>query len=102
MDAGTGGAAHRLHSASFGIGHAFSSKDPRIDLTSTRPNKHSTLTVPSKAGLQNDERDHEREEDWQQRLRSLQECICELLIQNQQLRMSLLDSATNHQSREAD
>ena len=44
----------------------------------------------------------EREEDWRRSLRSLQECICELLIRNQELRMSLLDSATNHPSREAD
>jgi hypothetical protein len=40
----------------------------------------------------------EREEDWRRSLHSLQECICELLIRNQELRMSLLDSATIHQS----
>ena len=44
----------------------------------------------------------EREEQWSKSLRGLQEWICELLIQNQELRMSLLDSATNHQSWEAD
>lgn len=44
----------------------------------------------------------EREEEWGQSLRSLQEWICELLIRNQELRMSLLDSATNYQSPEAD
>jgi hypothetical protein len=44
----------------------------------------------------------EREEDWRRSLHSLQECICELLIRNQELRMSLLNSATNHQSGEAD
>jgi hypothetical protein len=37
----------------------------------------------------------EREEDWRRSLHSLQECICELLIRNQELRMSLLDSAIN-------
>jgi hypothetical protein len=31
----------------------------------------------------------ELEEEWQDRLRSLQQWICELLIKNQQLRMSL-------------
>jgi hypothetical protein len=44
----------------------------------------------------------EREEDWRRSLHSLQECICELLIRNQELRMLLLDSATNGQSRVAD
>ena len=37
----------------------------------------------------------EREEDWRRSLLSLQECICELLIRNQELRTLLLDSATN-------
>ena len=44
----------------------------------------------------------EREEDWRRSLHSLQKCICELLIKNQELRMSLLNSATKHQSGEAD
>jgi hypothetical protein len=44
----------------------------------------------------------EREEDWRRTLHSLQECICELLIRNQELRMSLLDSATNRKSAETD
>ena len=44
----------------------------------------------------------EREEDWHRILHSLQKCICELLIKNQELRMSLLNSATKHQSGEAD
>ena len=30
-------------------------------------------------------------EDWQIRLRGLQECICELLTKNQQLRMTLIE-----------
>jgi hypothetical protein len=33
-------------------------------------------------------------EDWQIRLRGLQECICELLIKNQQLRMTLIEMKT--------
>lgn len=41
----------------------------------------------------------EREEDLRRSLHSLQECVCELLTQNQELRMSLLASATNLQSR---
>lgn len=44
----------------------------------------------------------EQEEDLRRSVRSLQECICELLIRNQQLRISLLDSATNHKSAEPD
>ena len=44
----------------------------------------------------------EREEDWRRSLHSLQECICELLIRNQELRMSLLDSATNRKSAKTD
>lgn len=30
-----------------------------------------------------------QEENWQSRLRGLEECLCELLIENQRLRMSL-------------
>ena len=44
----------------------------------------------------------EQEEDLRRSVHSLQECICELLIRNQQLRISLLDSATNHKSAEPD
>ena len=43
--------------------------------------------------------DQGQEKEWEVRLRSLQQCICELLIKNQQLRW-LLESATNHQCRE--
>ena len=46
--------------------------------------------------------DQEREEDWRRSLHSLQECICELLIRNQELRMSLLDSAHDRKSAETD
>lgn len=34
------------------------------------------------------------QEEWQDRLRSLEQCICELLIKNQQLRAAL-ESATS-------
>ena len=44
----------------------------------------------------------EREKDLRRSLHSLQEFVCELLIQNQELRMSLLDSETNLKSAEAD
>ena len=44
----------------------------------------------------------EREEYWRRSLHSLQECISELLIRNQELRMSLLDSATNRKSAKTD
>lgn len=50
-------------------------------------------------GLRHEQPGQTREEEWQQRLQSLQEWICELLIQNQQLRMSLLES-TNRQTKE--
>ena len=48
---------------------------------------------------QYEEPGEEREEEWRQSLCRLQEWICELLIKNQELRMSLLDSATIHPSR---
>jgi hypothetical protein len=54
------------------------------------------------AKMQYEEPGQEREKDLLRSLHSLQECVCELLIQNQELRMSLLASASNHQSGEAD
>lgn len=54
------------------------------------------------ASMQYEEPGREREEDWRRSLHSLQECICELLIRNQELRMSLLDSSTNRKSAETD
>jgi len=51
--------------------------------------------------MQYEEPGQEREE-WRQSLHSLRGWICELLIKNQELRMSLLDSAANHESVEAD
>jgi len=56
------------------------------------------LTVAFDAGWQDDLPSREREEEWQRRVNSLQEWIAELLIRNQQLRMSLLDSANNPES----
>lgn len=54
------------------------------------------------AGLQYEQLGEEREELAAQCVRTLQEWICELLIRNQELRMSLLDLTTNRQSREID
>lgn len=79
-----------------------------------RPTSRVTLPLPGctpsarrqtdvvEPGTQYEEPGQEREEDWRRSLRSLQKCICELLIRNQELRLSLLDSATNHPSWEAD
>lgn len=43
-----------------------------------------------------------RAEHWRQNVRVLQEWICELLIRNQELRVSLLDSVSNKQSWKTD
>jgi hypothetical protein len=51
------------------------------------------------AGQRQGEWDRGQEKEWECRLRDLQDCICELLIKNQQLRW-LLESATNHQCKE--
>lgn len=40
-----------------------------------------------------------REQEWKSRLSALQQCICELLIKNQQLR-ELLSLATNYRCQE--
>jgi hypothetical protein len=58
------------------------------------------LRSASVAGRRHEQPDQRVEEQWHERLRSLQRCICELLIKNQQLRMAL-ESTTNHQAREA-
>lgn len=42
-----------------------------------------------------------REEEWQERFRALQDCICELLVKNQQLRTAL-ESATANLSNKKD
>jgi hypothetical protein len=52
--------------------------------------------------MQYEESGQEREEDSRRSLHSLQKCICELLIRNQELRMLLLDSVTNGQIPVAD
>jgi hypothetical protein len=52
------------------------------------------------AKTQCEEPGQEREEDLLRSLHTLQECVCELLIKNQELRMSLLASANNHHSGE--
>jgi hypothetical protein len=58
------------------------------------------LRGASVAGLRHEQPDQGPEEEWHERFRSLQRCICELLIKNQQLRMAL-ESTTNHQAEEA-
>ncbi len=58
------------------------------------------LRGASVAGLRHEQPDQGLEEEWDERLRSLQRCICELLIKNQQLRMAL-ESTTRHQAKEA-
>ena len=52
--------------------------------------------------MQSEEPCEEQEEDWRHRLHNLQDCICDLLIRNQELRMSLLDLASKHKSSETD
>jgi hypothetical protein len=47
------------------------------------------LTGAPVEGLRHEQPGQGLEEEWQDRLRSLQQLICELLIKNQQLRMSL-------------
>jgi hypothetical protein len=54
---------------------------------------------PFKAEQQDDEQGEKREETWNRRLRSLEECVCELLIKNQELRMSLLNDTANNNLR---
>ena len=58
-----------------------------------------SLTDGFGAEMQRDLPGQEQEEEWKQRLCTLQEWICHLLIKNQQLRMSL-DSAVSGRSRE--
>jgi hypothetical protein len=51
------------------------------------------------AGCQRQKWQQEQEKEWECHLRNLRQCLCELLIRNQQLRESLM-SASNHQVRE--
>ena len=53
----------------------------------------------SVSGLRRQKWQQEQEKEWQCHLRDLQQCICELLIKNQQLRESL-KSTTNHKYQE--
>ena len=51
--------------------------------------KHDTVTVPvDRVGNPTAE---DLQEEWQTRLRSLEQWICELLIKNQQLRWALME-----------
>jgi hypothetical protein len=58
------------------------------------------LTNASAAGWWQQQWHKEQEREWENRLSDLRQCICELLIKNQQLRDSLT-SATCHQSKES-
>ena len=58
--------------------------------------KHEARAV--EAAPRYEQSGEEREEEWRRSLRSLQKLICELLIQNQELRMVLSGSITNHQA----
>ena len=50
--------------------------------------------------MQSEEPCEEQEEGWRHRVHNLQECICDLLIRNQELRMSLLELASKCKSAE--
>lgn len=66
---------------------------PRVQRSTNAPVAGSRYEQP------NQQPNWELEEEWQDRLRSLQQWICELLIKNQQLRMSL-ELATAAERRE--
>jgi hypothetical protein len=51
--------------------------------------KHATVTVP--VDRVRNPAAEDSQEEWQTRLRSLEQWICELLIKNQQLRWALMD-----------
>ncbi len=55
------------------------------------PMQHATNM--SKEELRREEREYRLEEEWQSRLRTLEQWICKLLIKNEQLRMSLASAA---------
>ena len=59
------------------------------------------LTSASISELRYQHQDQGREDEWLERLRSLQDWICELLIKNEQLRTALA-VATAHQAKETD
>jgi hypothetical protein len=99
---GIDGDDHWLPAASFNIGQKHSTQNPRTGLILPPANKPSTLVSPSDPEQLDDEQGERSVEEWRQSLLILQEWICELLIQNQKLRMSLLDSATIHGAMEAD
>ena len=54
---------------------------------------------PFKAEQQEEEQGEKRGETWNRRLRSLEEWVCELLIKNQELRMSLRNDTANNNLR---
>lgn len=59
-------------------------------MTAQQHQKHSLdLICKPIAGFGQEQPESAQEEFWQDRMRSLQQWICELLIENQQLRMSI-------------
>ena len=76
----------------------------RQDRDSLAPSQTETASAmfevdPFKSEQQGDEQGEKREETWNRRLRSLEEWICELLIKNQELRMSLRNDTANNNLR---
>jgi hypothetical protein len=76
-------------------------RDPFATPTAFAASAHRQ-TDAVEARTQYEQPSDEREEMGRQSLHSLREWICELLIKNQELRMSLLNLTINHQSGEAD
>lgn len=76
------------------------------EASSARPSYSSSAaqlrTDAVELTMQCEEPFDERENNWRCRLHCLEEWICLLLIKNQELRMSLLNSGTNHQFGEFD
>lgn len=56
---------------------------------------HRSMSA-SAAGWRQHKWHQDLEEEWEGRLSELQQCICELLIKNQQLRESLKSTANPH------
>jgi hypothetical protein len=84
-------ASHQLQESFAQVHHG--GPVPRVQRLSNASVAESRYEQP------NQQANRELEEEWQDRLRSLQRWICELLIKNQQLRMSL-ELATAAERRE--
>jgi hypothetical protein len=60
-----------------------------------------SISRPVNSGYSSEMSIEDLHEEWQPRLRSMQEWICQLLIKNQQLRMALMEAQAK-KAREAD